>query len=155
MKIQLQNGCSHSQLSVSPKDWKTKKAKITHDWFIGYRFYDPRYQKPKQVMLKRMNSFKSLQERQVETQRLIDKELQALKDGFNPYNKSDSIIEALPLIPTLRSVLNTLSVAEMTLRDLNYSITKFEKSIKSLGWEQLPITQITRKHLRTVCLTLK
>jgi len=150
MKIQLSHGCSHSKLSVNPKDWQTKKAKVTKDWFINYRFYDAKYSNPKQVKIQGMNAFKSLQERQAETQRLIDKELEALKNGFNPFNKNDSITEALPLIPTLRSILNTLSVAEMTRRDLNYTITKFEKSIKSLGWEHMPITEITRKHLRSV-----
>ena len=84
MKIQLQNGCSHSKLSVNPSNWNTKKAKIGINWFINYRFYDSRYPKPKQIKIQGMNSFKSLTEKQKETLRLIEEEFKALQNGqFN------------------------------------------------------------------------
>jgi len=72
MKKHLTNGCSHSEFTVKPTDWHTKKAKISFNWYIKYRFYDPSQAKPKQVMLKGMNSFKSLIERQEETKRLLE-----------------------------------------------------------------------------------
>ena len=68
MKTLLNNGCSHSELTVTPKDWKTKKASLSTNWFIKYRFYDTRYSSPKQIMLKGMNNFKILHDRQTETQ---------------------------------------------------------------------------------------
>jgi hypothetical protein len=72
MKKHLTNGCSHSEFTVKPTDWHTKKAKISFKWYIKYRFYDPLKAKPKQVMLKGMNSFKSLIERLDETKRLLE-----------------------------------------------------------------------------------
>ena len=80
-KIQLQNGCSHSKLSVNPSNWNTKKAKIGINWFINYRFYDSRYPKPQQIKIQGMNSFKSLTEKQKETLRLIEEEFKALQNG--------------------------------------------------------------------------
>ncbi len=34
MKILLNNGCSHSELAVTQKDWKTPKATTIVNWFI-------------------------------------------------------------------------------------------------------------------------
>ena len=56
MKTQLSSGCSISELSVTPKNWNTKAAKTNNDWFVSYRFYDPHYPKPKQVILRGMKN---------------------------------------------------------------------------------------------------
>ena len=61
------NGSTVPAISVCPKNWKSKAAKISIDWYIIYRFYDPRFKKPKQVMMKGMNQFKTLAERQEAT----------------------------------------------------------------------------------------
>jgi hypothetical protein len=37
----LFNGCSRSDISVTPQNWKTKKASLKYPWKIHYRFYDP------------------------------------------------------------------------------------------------------------------
>jgi hypothetical protein len=39
--ITLSNGCTCSKLSVYPENWQSKIAKVTIDWYIMYRFYDP------------------------------------------------------------------------------------------------------------------
>lgn len=49
--ITLPNSCTCSNLSVFPKNWQSKNAKVNKDWYIMYRFYAPRYPKPKQVSL--------------------------------------------------------------------------------------------------------
>jgi hypothetical protein len=63
-ETQLPNGLSIGSITVTPKNWQTKLAKINTNWFISYRFYDPSHAKPKQVMIKGMNYFKTLLERQ-------------------------------------------------------------------------------------------
>jgi spore germination cell wall hydrolase CwlJ-like protein len=68
----LPNGCTCSKLSVTPKNWQSKSAKLNNGWFIIYRFYDSRNQKPKQVMVKGMNQLKNLQERQEATKKALD-----------------------------------------------------------------------------------
>jgi integrase len=153
MKIQLGGGNSHSSLSVSPKNWKTKKASIAKDWFILYRFYDSRFPKPKQIMLKGMNSFKNLQERQIETQKLLEKELAALKDGFNPFDKNTIVPieeQQITLIQALKLALEKVSVAEVTKKDIKTSMDKFEIAITQLDWIQLSISDVSRKHIRQI-----
>src|SRR5688572_16161138 len=92
--INLPNGCSCSKLSVYPKNWQTNKAKISIDWYIIYRFYDPNYMKPKQVMVKGMNLFKSIAERQEATQNLLVSEMDKLvMEKFNPFQKLQGIVK--------------------------------------------------------------
>lgn len=42
-KKQLRNGCSRTEVFISPKNYKTLKNKsdLTKDWFVECRFYDP------------------------------------------------------------------------------------------------------------------
>src|SRR5688572_1608029 len=86
--ITLPNACTCSNLSVHPKNWQRKNAKLSHDWYIKYRFYDPRYPKPKQVMVKGMNQYKNLSERQEATKACLAEELETLVKGDNnPFNR--------------------------------------------------------------------
>jgi len=151
MKTLLQNGCSHADLTVTPKNWKTKKASTSLNWFIKYRFYDSRYPQPKQVMIKGMNAFKKLSERQEETRKLLEKEQEALKNGFNPFNNENAPInDSLSFIEALHSACGMLNVAPTTLRDIKSAIIKFENAVEALGWNHLPITDISRKHVRFI-----
>lgn len=153
MKIQLSNGCSHSTLSVNPKNWVTKNAKISKDWYICYRFYDPSYAKAKLIKLKGMNSFKSLQERQIETRRVMNNELKSLQNGYNPFHKNSAVNLAwdgkpLTLLEALNLGFEKAVVSEVTKKDLKYAKSKFERTIKSLGWELIPVSEISRRHIR-------
>jgi len=123
MKILLPNGCSASQLKVFPNNWGSKKGNCGLKWYIIYRFYDPRYSKPKQVMLKGMNLFKTISERQHATQKLLSDELDALNNGFNPFDKHiDSLSSTLNFIEALNIALSKVTVAERTKKDLIRSI---------------------------------
>lgn len=152
MKKHLLNGCSYSQPFIKPQNWQTKKAKISENWFIKYRFFDPRYKAPKQIMIKGMNRFKVLVERQAETQRLLDAELKALQEGYNPFEKNtlSSRTGDLTLVQALKMATDKMSVAEFTKRDLIRCHTAFEKAINSLGWGQLLLTEVSRKHIRHI-----
>ena len=151
MKKQLPNRCSVSELSVSPNDWHTKKAKVTINWFIKYRFYDPKHPSPKQVMIKGMNSFKSLKERQDETKRLIALEVDLLHNGYNPYDKTvTELIVPTTLIEALELAHSKLSVAPITHRDVRSAISKFKTAISDLGWNNLEVSIVSRKHFREI-----
>lgn len=151
MKTQLPNGCSVSELSVFPSDWHTKKAKISAKWYIKYRFYDPLQPKPKQIVIKGMNSFKSLSERQDETKRLLEKEMQELLGGFNPFGKpafdnyiSQTISQALQL------AASKVIVAPVTQRDIRNALGKFKTAISQLGLDSLKVGDVSRKHFREI-----
>ena len=151
MKKQLPKGCTCSELSVFPNDWHTKKAKVTINWFIKYRFYDPKHPSPKQVMIKGMNSFKTLKERLKETKRLIDIEMQVLVGGFNPFTKSlDANKNPKTLIEALQYASTKLSVAAYTNRDIKSAIGTFKVAINALGWNDLELRDVTRKHFREI-----
>ena len=155
MKVQLPNGCSHSTLSVNPRNWHTKGAKVTHDWFIGYRFYDSRHSKPKQVMIKGMNAFKTIQERQQATKHLIEEELKALNNGYNPFLKGVNTIHAeetlsFTFLEALALAFGKISIANITRRDLQFSISQFKGAVKKLGWQNISISEISRKHVREI-----
>jgi integrase len=154
MKNQLPNGCSHSQLSIYPKNWKTKAARITIDWFISYRFYDPNHSKPKQIMIKGMNAFKTLPERQQKTQELFEQELKTLQGGHNPFVRVNELIQSatseMGLMDALRYALASVSVSEVTRHDLKYAVTLFERASKALGIENLLIVNLSRKHYKVL-----
>ncbi|HEY5369527.1 MAG TPA: hypothetical protein VIJ75_11090 [Hanamia sp.] len=90
--INLPNSCTCSEITVTPKDWKTCRASaIARNWHIQYYFYDNALKKRKYVLVKGLNRFKTLNERRQATAQLIENELYQLKDkGYNPIK----IIEA-------------------------------------------------------------
>jgi hypothetical protein len=98
-KILLPNGCSCSTPSVNPKNWKScTKSALKKDWYISYRFYDPEFDKPKQVTIQGMNMYREVSERRCSTQIILDDELHSLKVlGFNPITKKYLIKEQKPL----------------------------------------------------------
>ncbi len=156
MKILLNNGCSYSKPSITPKNWETKSASLKVKWLITYRFYDPQFQKPKQINIKGMNSFLGLEDRQNETRRLLSHELGRLKAGYNPFYKSDShsLRESsngeLTLIKGLKLALNGASVSETTKRDLKYAVTLFERAINFYSWQHLRLKDVSRRHIKSM-----
>lgn len=167
--ILLPNGCHCSghpgkpekgiapTLPVSPSNWKTSKASIKKAWMIHYRFYDPETNGMKQVIIKKMNKFKTLLERQDATQALMEAELDMLINwGYNPITgkcnePSAEILEIephTPFIKALRIVKKKLNKAQSTLSDINSVINGLEKATDQLRISQLPIGQVSRKHIK-------
>lgn len=91
-KIQLPNGCTMGQPSVTPSNWKNGgKSLLERDWQIQYYFYDPNYHKKKPygklVPVKGMNTFKTLKERREVTAALIEDEIEKNLNGYNHFTK--------------------------------------------------------------------
>jgi integrase len=151
MKTKLKNGCSISKLSVSPKNWQTKSAKVSIDWVISYRFYQPDMSKPKQVLIRGMNSFKKLEERQLETTSLIDKEIEKLNSGYNPCNKETEFADAPgTFLNELKTANANITVADRTKRDLRFFIGQCEKAIKELGYEKMICPETSKKYIKAI-----
>ena len=76
--------------AVNPSNWKScTKSTLKKDWYISYYFYDPEFPKPKQVIAKGMNDYKSIDDRRNATKIILDNEIESLKDlGYNPYTKN-------------------------------------------------------------------
>lgn len=161
--INLPNGCTCSNLSVYPKNWKSKNAKLSVDWYIIYRFYDPKYSNPKQVMVKGMNHFKSLVERQTATKKAMAEEIDKLmNECYNPFQKPQLIINEkeigdvtlhTPILEALRTVSKKLSVSDPTKRDIKFMLSLIEKAVKFLGFQTLPISNVGKKILKMILET--
>ena len=162
--ILLPYGCCCSPLKVHPKNWQTSTVSVKKGWYIFYRFYDPvfkdspRYKKGKLVCIKRMNFCKSREERQVETQLLIDQELIKLKEtAYNPITgKSMHIQESFeiepftPFIEALTKAEQRIQVAPSTRRDLRSMLRYVTNAAIHLRYNELPIKVISRKHIKQV-----
>ncbi|NSL88643.1 hypothetical protein ECE50_017515 [Chitinophaga sp. Mgbs1] len=87
-KTHLLNGCWRTEISVTPETWENKNASIKAPWQVWYRFFDPqfklKYPRGKPVQVERMNSFKTLEDRQ-EATRKIKSDQEKLIDHFK-YN---------------------------------------------------------------------
>ncbi len=83
--IKLSFGCYCSELKVILGGWEMARASLKRDWFIYYTFYDPlirdkiKYKKGQLVVIKGMNQYKTLSERQAHTRLLIERELLRLE----------------------------------------------------------------------------
>jgi integrase len=148
---------------VTPSNWHTKSAKTTINWFILYRFYDPNYPSPKQIMVKRMNCFKVLHERQEATRKLLQQELEKLKGGFSPFgklqqkkyqeaNKKIGLDDGKELlfVAGLKYALANVAVSKRTKEDLEYTVELAEKAITKLGLDHIPIAQVSCKHIKGI-----
>jgi uncharacterized protein (UPF0297 family) len=90
--ITLTNGCSCIELSVHPTNWNASKFSVKKDWYIFYRFYDPVYKEkyPNGLLriIKGMNKYKDITNRQKAVKDILDNELDVLKnDGYNPISQ--------------------------------------------------------------------
>lgn len=156
----MPNGCSCSTPSVNPKDWKTcNKSALEKDWRIQYYFYDPNFPKPKTpIVIKGMNSFKDLASRREITKALIDDELQALKDGYNPYLKKftkekpqiekPKLNRDLKVIEAFRLAHGKIKGTPEHLDQVRYAINRFEKAINELQLSEVTIYDFKRSQLK-------
>jgi len=161
--ILLPFSCYCTELKVVPNNWANKNSSIKKDWYIYYRFYDPNYKEHpkfkqgKLVVIKRMNQFKTILERQESTRTIILQELEKLKiRAFNPITsknlQDDSLeLDIEPSTPFCKALLmaeKRISASPTTKRDLK-SILKFvSNSATQLGYSDIPIKSISRKHLK-------
>lgn len=161
--ILLPFSCHCTELKVVPNNWANKNSSLKKDWYIYYRFYDPNYKEHpkfkqgKLVVIKRMNQFKTILERQESTRTIILQELEKLKiRAFNPISsknlQDDSLVlEIEPSTPFCKALLmaeKRISASPTTKRDLK-SILKFvSNSATQLGYSDIQIKSISRKHLK-------
>ncbi len=154
--IALPNGCTCSELTVTPKDWKTCKAPaMARNWHIQYYFYYTALKQRKFVLVKGMNRLKTLNERREATSQLIENELYQLKEkGYNPITGKFLIEKACGIDPktgfidALRKAYDLLKLEGTTLQDISSSINFFEIAAKKMGIDRMEIQSVKRRHLR-------
>lgn len=165
--ISLFNGCTRSEIKVSPSSWNTKRAPLNKYWRIYYRFHDPAfkdhpmYGKGKHVDIYGLNNYKSLEERQAVVRGIIEYEIQQIDvKGYNPITgkfmapvdleERSEYEKDTPFIKALRSILEKLTVDVSTKNDIRSMIKYVEKSAIMLDKEDIPVSQVTRKDIRLI-----
>lgn len=149
----LPNGCSRSDITVSPKNWKSKKASVKTDWRVLYWFYSPA--EKKRIQIKGMNQARSLEERQVITQEIIENELRLLNSGYNPILKKmvaveDEYGEISPFTPfteALKKAYDYIEVSASTKASLISSMDRFVESSLGSPYSILPVSDVQPRHL--------
>lgn len=165
-RILLPNGCSCSTPSVTPKNWKTcNKSELKRNWQIQYYFYDPAFPKPKLVPIKGMNEYKDLGDRRNVTQAILDDELQALKEGYNPFLKkyikpamaipTGELNPDLDVIKAFRLAHAQLATSEVYKDQVRFAINRFEKSAMILQLADIKIKDFKRSQLKQVLDQMK
>jgi site-specific recombinase XerC len=164
--IQLPFKCSASELTVHPKNWNTARASMKKDWYIFYRFYDPayrdtsKYKHGKLVVLKGMKKIGLLSDRQEIAKRLIAQEKLKLQSGYNPITGRTVLEGAIkfevepftPFIEALNLTAKRLTVSPSTKRDIRNTISLISRAANQLGYSEVPVTAIGRKHLKQLLL---
>ena len=153
--ITLPNGCNCSELSVTPKEWKTCKASaMARNWRIQYYFYDTALKQRKFVLVKGMKRLKTLHERREATAQLIENELYQLKEkGYNPITgnfiikKISGIDPKTGFIDALWQAFGLIKVQDTTRLDIKSSIHFFEIVAKKMSIDRMEIQSIKRRHL--------
>lgn len=164
----LHNGCSRSEISVTPTNWNTAKASIKKKWRIHYRFYDPAFKNNpelwgKQILLRGMNKFKDLAQRQAATRILLEKENDLLDNrGYNPVTNTYCYnIEQIEEINPTTSFIEALWKAHAMLKGVHDMLIDIKSAIKGIAlaagklydtshqkpYSALKISQVSRKHL--------
>src|SRR5665647_943054 len=145
--IALPNGCNCSELTVTPKDWKTcKVSAMARNWHIQYYFYDTALKQRKFVLVKGMNRLKTLNERREATSQLIENELYQLKEkGYNPITGKFLIEKVFGINPktgfidALWQAYDLIKLEPTTLVDIRSLIRFLDIAAKKTGIERMEI----------------
>lgn len=151
-RFPLPNGCSRSNLNVTPQNWQSPGASTDINWFVSYRFYDR--DGSRHVFLRNMNKYKNLKTRQAVTKDIIKKELYLLeRQGYNPIlNKcvleqdNDYVIHPdLEFSAALQKAFDMFEGESKV--DLKSSLKYIQMSIKNLKLDAWPVKDIKKRHI--------
>jgi len=171
--ILLNNGCSRSEIEVTPGNWNTPSEKapanlIKKKWKIYYRYYDPAFKNDpakwgQMIQVRGMNDIKDLAKRQAATKILIDSEKELLDEKlFNPITgkyhtittQVEDITPSTPFVNALNGAANMLTCVPRMMEDIVCAIRGIESAAGKLfdktlhkPYLALKISQVSRKHI--------
>lgn len=166
-KTTLRNGCSRTEVFISPKNYNSLKSKtdLKKDWFVECRFYDPlflakypngfqfRKRPPKQETLSAqknvMKKYKGLMETYLDLQH------------FNPITKRFMVDESGLLSPTsdfksaLFLGLKKITGTKKHIAQVEYAVIRFTKGLDDLAYSFLNISDVKIHHIKNTLEYLK
>lgn len=160
--------CSFSDVWASPKNWKTitTKSALKKNWYVQCVFYDPIFSEkyPKGFPFrKKLNKFHSLEDRKAAVQFYLEEIPKIFRDkGYNPITKKfmfdvtepeqveKDISPNTAFIDALNFAWSSMKIESTTNSDMKSVVKYTSKAIKELRYDQLPIVQVRRKHIRFI-----
>ena len=108
MVVKTLDGCSYSQLWVSPANWqKATKKDLDKDWYVQCVFFDPRFDKkyPKGFLYrKKANKLTTVEERKAMVSFLLKNIPKQLDAAYNPILKKYVQVHKERLYPELHFI---------------------------------------------------
>jgi integrase len=168
--ISLLNGCSRSEFVITPNAWEydpikaaekqsqktievTVRDLLKKEWRIDYRYYDPAFQGTKlwgkQIVVKGMNKYKSLHDRQEYVRSLVEDLTSYLDDQFyNPITKKFLLPETNGIDPNtglssaLKEAHKLLKCSPGTKDDIEHALVHIQAAITDLRYTNKPVCEI-------------
>lgn len=161
--IQLPNGCSCGEFLIRPKNWKQSNASVKTDWYIRYRFYDPKFKNEHPDGYPRLakggiNRLKTAVARRAAMELLIKTEMEALNEGFNfftrittlPAEITYEIKPTTPFAKALKASYERLAVPKVTKYSIKSCLKYVTKAIEQLRFNFLEIQAVRRRHIKLI-----
>lgn len=175
--IHLKNGCSRSNIKVTPSNWdvdinktseRTKASLLKKRWKIYYRFYDPVFKDDpdkwgQMIQIRGMNDCKDLARRQAATKFLITDETEKVDQKlYNPITglyhveteKIEEIMPSTTFVDALWKAYGMLNCVPRMLDDIKCAISGIDAASGKLfdqalhrPYPALKISQVSRKHI--------
>ena len=150
----LPNNCRAGNLTVYPKNWKTVKANAKLIWSISYRFYDDNLKQCRKVVIKGMNRYDLLHEKQAAVHALMADELRMLKDeglnritGIFKLEKENDVTTYTPFIEALNYAFEHIKVSAAYKIDIKSCLKYITLAAMELYFDRYPLRDIRRKQL--------
>src|SRR5687767_4951239 len=116
--IQLPNGRKAGKFGVHPKNWESKTADPSLNWYVSYRYYESGVSKQR-ILRDNVNRFKTVEEKQKIIRTLIRAELNALM-GIE--EQEMTVREAFDY------ALKNISVSERTQKDIKHILKTVDRN---------------------------
>ena len=151
-------GCSYTELWVSPANWqKATKKDLDKDWYVQCIFFDPRYGKkyPKGFPYrKKANKPQTIEERKALISFLLKNMPQQFNNGYNPITKKymnlrdEGLYPDLLFIEAFKRALEIKSGTKSHLYNIKRAIERLEEASEALGMQYIKIKDLRRVDLK-------
>ena len=151
-------GCSYTELWVSPANWqKATKKDLDKDWYVQCIFFDPRYEKkyPKGFPYrKKANKPQTIEERKALISFLLKNIPQQFNNGYNPITKKymnlrdEGLYPDLIFIEAFKRALEIKSGTKSHLYNIKRAIERLEEASEALGMQYIKIKDLRRVDLK-------
>lgn len=152
------DGCSYSELWVSPANWqKATKKDLDKDWYVQCIFFDPRYGKkyPKGFPYrKKANKPQTIEERKALISFLLKNIPQQFNNGYNPITKKymnlrdEGLYPDLLFIEAFKRALEIKSGTKSHLYNIKRAIERLEEASEALGMQYIKVKDLRRVDLK-------